>query len=89
MTLSRQSGVAFLLSVVIGAIGGVLLILLWDAIPRVNELTGFAAILFWGTLVSASDLAISSLFPGVMVRIGCSGLGLGGRIYHLLLVRSD
>ena len=76
MTASPQSGIAFLLSVVIGAAGGVLLILLWDEPPRVDELLGFLAILFWGTLTS---------LPYVGAGLALLGLPVTWLLHHYFL----
>ena len=52
MALSRGSVIAFLLSVMIGASCGVLMILLRDEPFRVEFLPGFLMILFWASLFS-------------------------------------
>ena len=67
MTLWRQSGIALLLSVLIGALCGVLVILLWDPPTRVDEIPGFFIILFWATLFSLPYVGIGLILLGLPV----------------------
>ena len=67
MSLPFRSGIAFLLSVVIGAACGVLLILLWDGPIRADDLPGFLMILFWATLMSLPWVGAGLTFFGLPV----------------------
>ena len=67
MTFSRQTGIAFLLSVMIGAFCGVLLILLWDEPLRAEFLPGFLIILFWASLFSLPYVGIGLALFGLPV----------------------
>lgn len=68
MSLSRQSVIAFLLSVLIGAFCGVLLIVLsWGSEDSAGYLSFVLMVLFWGTLTSIPYVGIGLTILGLPV----------------------
>lgn len=61
------SSVAFLLSVLIGAACGVLLILLWDGPVGADDFLGFLMVLFWGSLISLPSVGAGLALFGLPV----------------------
>jgi len=67
MTPWRQSGIALLLSILIGALCGVLIILLRDLPIRIDDIPDFFIILFWATLFSLPYVGIGLVLLGLPV----------------------
>jgi hypothetical protein len=65
MTRLRQSGIALLLSILIGALCGVLIILLSDPPTRIDEIPGFFIILFWATVFSLPYVGMGLILLGL------------------------